>query len=246
MTGFARDTWNYFVLNLHMGRQFVFIISIVNAAFAVGLVLGLGYVVPAVDDATALFFITGTATQMVTTVSLVALPQNLSELKRDGRLDYFWTLPAAREAFIASLVLFVLVQAVPAIAVAVTFGAVRYDVALALDPWLLAAVPLSVLALGGVGITLAIISPHQQLTNAITQLVIFYVLFFAPVLVPNDRLPAALQAVGTLMPPSYVADAFRATLTDLPGTHLFRSLGMLSLFGAGSVALAAASVRRRS
>jgi hypothetical protein len=47
------------------------------------------------------------------------------------------------------------------------------------------------------------------------------------------------------MPPTYVADAMRAALTDLPGTHLGRSILVMAAFAVGSIALSAITVRRR-
>jgi len=103
-----------------------------------------------------------------------------------------------------------------------------------------------VLSLGGFGAAIAILSPRLQLTNAISQLSIFYFIFFAPVLLPRENLPTALQRTADLLPPTYAADAVRASLTDLEGTHLERSLLVLLGFAVASIAVAAASIRRRA
>jgi ABC-2 type transport system permease protein len=95
-------------------------------------------------------------------------------------------------------------------------------------------------------VLIAMLSPSFQLTNAITQMAIFYVLFFAPVIFPREQLPAALQYLGDFLPASHAADAIRATMTDLPGTHLARSLLVLAGFAAGSLALASMAARRRA
>ena len=47
------------------------------------------------------------------------------------------------------------------------------------------------------------------------------------------------------LPASHAADAMRATMTDLPGTHLMRSLLVMAAFAAGSLGLASAAARRR-
>jgi ABC-2 type transport system permease protein len=86
----------------------------------------------------------------------------------------------------------------------------------------------------------------MQLTNAITQLLIFYVLLFAPVLIPKEQLPEALQALAVIFPTTYAADAIRATVTDLPGTHLARSLLLLAGFAVLSLAASSIVVRRRA
>jgi len=233
------------MLHLRMTRQFIIVISVINLAFSVGLVALFSYLFPDVPGTTARLLVAGTATQMVVTIGLVVLPQYLSEAKHEGRMEFFFTLPISREAYLLSLVTIAVFHAIPALVFSVLIGTWRYDLSLSVSPWVLLVVPLAVLSLAGMGIALAVISPHMQLTNAITQLIIFYVLFFAPVLMPKEQLPAVLQHTADFLPPTYAANAFRATVTDLPGTHLFRSLLVMAGFGAGSLALAATSVRRR-
>jgi ABC-2 type transport system permease protein len=242
---FARQYVELLRLNFRMYRQFVVMITVINVAFAVGLVIGFSYLIPDIDETTAAFVVTGAATQMIVTVSVVALPQNLAESKQQGLLEYIFSLPVSREAYLLSLVTFVLIQAIPAIVFAIVLGAWRYDFALDVSPAVLLVVPLGVLSLAGVGATMAILSPHTQLTNIATQVIIFYVLFFAPVLLPSERLPEGLEVLASVLPPTYVADGMRATLTELPGTNLWRAVGVMAGFGAGSLALTAAMVRRR-
>jgi ABC-2 type transport system permease protein len=232
-------------LNFRMYRTFVVFVGVINVAFAVGLVIGVGYLIPNVTDETAAFLVTGAATQMIVTVGVVALPQNLAQAKQEGLLEYLFSLPISREAYLLSLVTFTLAQAVPAIAFAVALGAWRYDFALDVSPLILLVIPLGVLSLAGVGVGMAILSPHMQVTNIATQLIIFYVLFFAPVLLPREQLPQFLQWVATALPPTYVADGVRGTLTDLPGTNTWRALGMMAAFGCGSLGITVMSVRRR-
>ena len=232
-------------LSIRMSRSMIWFISMVNVAFAVGLVVGFGYVIPDISRTTALFLVTGTATQMIVTVALVALPTSIAEAKRDGRLEFLFTLPISREAYLLAQMTFVFLLSLPAIVFAVGLGAWKYGFALELSPWVLVAVPLATLSLAGLGVLIAVLSPHFQLTNAITQLAIFYVLFFAPVIFPREQLPAFLQHVGDFLPASHAADAMRATMTDLPGTHLLRSLLVMAAFAAGSLGLASAAARRR-
>ena len=183
---FLRHAWQ-------VSRDFVWFIGMVNLAFAVGLVLGFGYLIPDVSETTALFLVTGAATQMLVTVGLVFLPQQIAQAKSEGRLDYYWTLPVSRDAFLLAQVTFALLLALPAVAFALALGAWKYGFTLDLDPLIVVVIPLGVLSLAGFGIAVAVSSPHMQLTNAFTQLMIFYVLFFAPVIFPKENLPEVLQ-----------------------------------------------------
>ncbi|MCC7365666.1 MAG: ABC transporter permease [Dehalococcoidia bacterium] len=232
-------------MRFQMMRNEMMIFGIIQVALSVGLVLGLGYIVPDVSDTTALFLTTGTATQAIVTIGLVATPQILAMEKQEGRLEYMLTLPISREAYILAQITYVAAMALPGVVIAVALGAWHYGFGLDVSPLVLLVIPLAILSLAGVGIAMATLSPHQQLTNALTQLIIFYVLFFAPVIAPKEQLPEVLQRVSVVMPPTYAADAIRASLTGLPGTHLARSLIVMAGFAAASTALASLSLRRR-
>lgn len=228
-----------------MSRDGLPTIIMVQVLFAVGLILGFGYFIPDISEVQALFLVTGTAAQTVVAMGLVMLPQHLSDEKAQGRLEYMLTLPVSREAYLLSYVGYVAMLSLPGTVLAVLFGAWHYDLSLSVQPVVAVAAVLAVFSLAGVGVTMAILSPYQQLTNMLTQLVIFYVLLFAPVLVPREYLPGALQAVSVYLPPTYVADAMRGSLTDLPGTHLGRSLLVMTGFAFASVALSSYVIRRR-
>jgi ABC-2 type transport system permease protein len=232
-------------IQLRSMRGEIWFIAMVQIVLSTGLVVGFGFIIPDITDRTAAFMITGTATQSITTVGLVMLPQMLAQSKEEGRMEYYLTMPISREAYLGSLITVVALMALPGVAFCLTFGAWHYGISLSLEPAFLLVVVLGVVSMAGVGVAMAVYSPHQQLTNALTQLIIFYVLFFAPVLMPREQLPWLLQQTAHIAPPSYVADGVRATITDLPGTHLGRSLLMMAGFAAASLSLSAAAIRRR-
>ncbi len=230
------------LLSLRQGAVFV---TMVQVVLTVGLVLGYGYLIPDISETAALYVTTGAATNATVTIALVVLPQFLAQAKQEGRMDFMLTLPISREVYLLSQVATTMILATPGTILAVAFGAWHYDLSLDVSPWLPVVIVLGIASLAGVGVTVVMLSSHFQVTNAITQLVIFYVVFFAPILLPKEQLPELLQTVSTVMPPTYAADAMRASLTDLPGTDLYRDLVVLSGFALVSLTLSAASIRRR-
>lgn len=227
-----------------MRGEFAFIMMI-QLVLTLGLVLGFGYIIPDISETTATYLVTGAATQSFVTVGLVMLPQFIAQAKDDGRLDYFMTLPIVRELYLLAQLTVVAILALPGAAIAVVFGAWHYGFSLQVDPLVVIVMLLAVLSLAGIGVAIAVAIPHVQVVNAITQLVIFYVLFFAPVILPKEQLPSILQHIADFMPPTYAADAVRGSLTSLPGTHLARSILVMSGFAAASMALGSIMIRRR-
>ena len=232
-------------MQLRSMRNELWFAAMIQAVLSLGLVIGFGFLIPDVSETTALFLVTGTATQAFVTIGLVMLPQLLAQAKEAGRIEYFLTLPISREAYLLALVTVVALMALPAVAFTIVLGAWHYDLSFTFEPAFIAVAVLAVFSLAGVGVAMAVYSPHQQVTNALTQLIIFYVLFFAPVLLPKEQLPEVLQFTSNFAPPTYAADGVRATLTDLPGTHLARSLWAMTGFAAGSLALSSVAMRRR-
>jgi ABC-2 type transport system permease protein len=242
---FARQYRDLVSMELRSMRGEVPMVAIIQLAFTLGFILGFGYLVPNMTEMTAIYIITGTATQGIVTVGLVLLPQLLAQSKHDGRLDYYLAMPISREAYLVALISVVGLMALPGVIFCLAFGAWYYDIALQLQPLFGLVVLLGIASLAGVGIAMAVYSPHQQVTNAATQLIIFYVLFFAPVLMPREQLPALLRETARFAPPAYAADAVRATVTNLPGTQLGTSLAGMAIFALGSIVLSAIAIRRR-
>ena len=115
-------------------RDDVMMISVIQIALAVGLVLGMGYLIPDISEASALFLVTGAATQSFVTMGLVMLPQMLSQSKAEGRIEYFLTMPISREAYLLSLITVVAITSLPGVAFTLAFGAWHYGLTLSLEP----------------------------------------------------------------------------------------------------------------
>lgn len=242
---YARQFGLLMGVQLRTMRSDFWFVMIIQASFALGLVLGIGYLIPGITKETATYLTIGAATQMFVTVGLVMLPNFIAEAKQVGRLEYFLTLPIGREAYVFSMLTVVAAMALPGVVLTLVLGWARYGIGYAVDPTVVVVGLLATLSLAGVGVALAMLAPNQPVTNSFTNLIIFYVLFFAPVLVPSSQLPWVLQKTALVMPPTYAADAMRATLTDLPGTHVGSSLLILTAFTIGSLGLSAAMIRRQ-
>ena len=85
----------------------------------------------------------------------------------------------------------------------------------------------------GHGVVIAIYSPHLQVTSSTSNPTLFYVLFFAPVIVPREQLPELLRTISLEMPTTYAADAASASPTNLPGTNLGKAMGSMTPAGPG-------------
>ena len=240
-----RDYYHLTKIQLLGMRSAFFIVSVVNVGFIAGFVYGFGFLFGEVPESAALYITVGSATNALIVGGLVMLPQFIAEAKDQGRLDYIRSLPVSREAYLLANITVIAALVLPGIGLALLTGATRYGISFDVSPLILVVIPLAALSCAGLGIAIAMLSPKMQLTNALTQLFIFYAIFFAPVMMPAENLPTALQTTSRFLPPGYAADAMRATLTDLPNTDLGSSLLAMTAFTVLSLAGASMAIRRR-
>ncbi len=76
---------------------------------------------------------------------------------------------------------------------------------------------LLLIALTGVfvGYAIAFGAPKPQLAHLATQIIVFLIMLFSPVIYPIEQLPDWLATLHRGLPIKYMADLSRGTLTDL-------------------------------
>jgi ABC-2 type transport system permease protein len=187
----------------------------VQIGIAFGFVYGMSYFYPVITPDIAKYLTTGAPTIILLTVGLVLVPQITAGARTEGTFDYIWSLPVPRMAHIAADVTNMFGTTLPGIILAVVLGAIRFDFSLDISPLIIPAVILISLSGSFVGYSMAFAVPKPMMVNVLTQIIIFIVMMFSPVMYPVSQLPGWLQAIHKVLPIQYMADLTRGTLTDL-------------------------------
>lgn len=222
------------------------LIVIIQAALAAGIIIGFGFLIPAIDPASALFLSSGAPTVLLLTVGLVIAPQGVSRARATGAFDYQRALPVARPLLlIVDLVVWALI-ALPGVAVALVVAWWRYDVDFSFDWPLLAIVSLLVTTMGtAVGYSIAVSFP-PMLAQLISQVLVFFVLLFSPITFSEEQLPAWFRMVHDLLPIRAAADLMRAGIASEAFASNARDLCVLLLWTVlGLLVTTRALMRRR-
>lgn len=228
-------------------RQATFLplMVVVQVFMAVATVIGYGLLVGDPDPATALFLATGAPTVTLITIGLVITPQLLSQSRTEGSLDWMRTLPVPRSTFLVSDLLVWTLLALPGMVLGVVAGVLRYDIDLSPAPWLVPGALLVSLTAAAVGYAMAsLLAP--ALAALMTQALVFVVLLFSPVSYPAERMPVWLQTAHEWLPIEPMAQLVRAGLVSDAFALPTRSLVVLLVWCAASVAGAIWALRRRA
>ena len=129
-----------------------------------------------------------------------------------GTLNFFATLPIQRYSLILASVISFLLLSLPSLLVTTLVGAFFLRIPLRLNLLVLLVIPLAAVPLAGIGAAIGVSASTQEETNSLVTLLSFIMLGMGPVIIPPDRLPDIMIALGRLSPATYAASALRQVL----------------------------------
>lgn len=244
MTG-ARQTLLLLQWQFRRQAQYLPPLVVVQVFMAIATIIGYGLLIGHPTDEVALFLATGAPTITLITVGLVMTPQQLSQARTEGSLDWMRTLPVPRASFLVADLLLWTLLALPGMVLGVVAGAVRFDVHLSVAPWLVPATILVSLTSAAVGYAMASLLP-PAVAMLLTQVLVFVVLLFSPVSYPADRMPSWLQTAHEWLPIEPMAQLVRAGLAQDAFSMPGRSLVVLVVWCVAAVTGASLALRRRA
>lgn len=155
--------------------------------------------------------------------SLNLVSGQLGWAKDEDELDYYVTLPVSSLQLLLGLVLVSIVAALPGSLIMLTLAAALVGVSLApIWWWLLPAALLSAAAIAAVGLVIGVWSTSGQHANVLANIATMLLVFVAPVHVPAEMLPGAMQTMRRFFPTGYAQDVLYTALTGqiTPATWL--------------------------
>ena len=200
-------------------RNQLVLIVIIQVLLALGIVYGLAFLFDEIDPTAALFLATGAPTLTLLIMGLSVVPQEVSQAKVTGRLEYLSSLPVPRLATLAADVTFWLLAQLPGTVLALVVASIRFDFGLRVGAAVVPAFLLVALTAACVGYAMAM-AMQPQVAQQLTSFISIGILLFSPINFPIERLPGALRAVHRVLPITYMADLVRWSLTGRFATQI--------------------------
>jgi ABC-2 type transport system permease protein len=210
---------------------------------SVGILLLLRGVVDEGSRSTSQQVVAGATVLVVAFVALNLLAQRFGLLRGSGALDHYATLPVPGAVVVLATAASYATFTLPGAVLTGVVGALLYGLPLA-HLWVLALVlPLAGASLAGVGACLGLLAPRPELATVAGQLGMSGVLFLG--IVPQDRMPAAVQVLRAVVPSTYATDALASSFDgQLDVGLLALNLGVCFVVAVLALALASAAFRR--
>jgi len=216
----------------------------VQVMIAVGFVIGISFFFPEISPMTAKFLTTGAPTLILLMTGLVLVPQMVALARKEGTFDYLWSLPVPRMVYVlADATVWILVS-LPGVILSLVIGATYHNFSLEVNPLVVPAFLLVALTGTFIGYAIAHGAPRPEIAHLLTQILVFAIMIFSPVVYPTEQLPGWISTIHSYLPIKYMADLSRGTLTNLDVNLplAFGVVGVWCLIGFGLTLLV---VRRR-
>lgn len=167
-------------------------------------------------------------------LSLISLPTHLATYREQGILRRLSTTPVPPVWMLAAQVIINLALALAALAIIVVAGTVGFGLGApkALGGFILALV-LSIAAMLAIGLWVAAVARTTGAAGAIGQLLLYPLLFFAGLWLPQERMPSVLEQVSQVTPLGASVHALQSSMlgTFPSAESLLVLVGWAAIFG---------------
>lgn len=208
---------------------------------SVGIMIMMRGVVDGGTEARAV--VAGSSVLVVAFVALNLLAQYFGQLRANGGLDHYATLPVPPAAVVLGAAGAYASFTVPGTVFTAVAGSALFGLPMSHLWVLVAVVPLAGAALAGLGAALGLLAPRQELATLLGQLGMSAALLLG--VLPAERLPEVVRWARDLLPSTYGVEALARSFDARPDwTVVALDLGVCAAVGVLSLAVATWAYRR--
>ncbi len=229
-------------LNLRLWLTSALVIQVLMSA---GMVYMYGFYFGEIPPEAQAYLVSGIPALALVPIGFVVVPNMIMQHKFRETYDYVWSLPVPRLSSAAATFTIATLLAIPGTALALWIAGFAYDVPLEVSWAVIPAVGLVSLMASSVGYSFGHAIPDPRVTNLLTNLVIFFVLLFSPIVVPIEFFPESWAAVHRVLPFWHMANVIRDALTTGFVENAAQSYAVLVAWAAGGWAVSAWIITRR-
>lgn len=210
--------------------QWLSIAIVIQILMGAGMAIMYGFYLGDLPEIAKVFLATGIPALALIPIGFVMVPNMVGQQRIAHTYDFLWSLPVPRLAAAASTFTVFTLIAIPGLAASLGVGVWNYGVDLRLSWALIPAVLLTSLMATSVGFGMAHAIENPVVVNFVTNMIIFFVLLFSPIVIPIAQFPDWLAGVHRVLPFYHMAVVIRAALSDGLVTDVTTSYVVLALW----------------
>ena len=218
---------------------------VIQVLMGAGMAVMYGFYLGEAPPAVGTFMASGVPAIALIPIGFVMIPNMVAQQRIARTYDFLWSLPVPRLAAAASTFTVFTLMALPGVAIALGVGAWNYNAQLSVSLMIVPAILLTSLMTTSVGFGMAHAVKNPVVVNFLTNMTVFFVLLFSPIVVPIAQFPDWLASVHRVLPFYHMAQVIRDSLTNGFVTEVGLSYAVLAAWTVGGWVVTAWVVGRR-
>lgn len=194
-------------------RTFLLITLVVQTLLGAGMGIMYGFFLGDIPPNGQVFLVSGIPALSLFPLGFVLVPSAIANHRFEETYDYIWSLPVPRLASAAATFTVYAVLSLPGMVLAVGLSSWVYGVTLTPSPMIIPATLLAAAMATSVGYATGHAVKNPRMVNPITNLMVFLVLMFSPIVVPIWQFPGWFAAIHRVLPFWHMANVMRDGLT---------------------------------
>lgn len=231
------------ILNL---RLFLVITLVVQTLVGAGMGIMYGFFLGDIPPIGQTFLVSGIPALSLFPLGFVLVPSVIADHRFEETYDYIWSLPVPRLASAAATFTIFAGLSLPGMLLAVGLSCWVYGVTLTPNLMIVPAVVLTAAMATSFGYAMGHAVKNPRMVNPLTNLMVFLVLMFSPIVVPTEQFPKWFGAVHSVLPFWHMANVLRDGLTIGLVEKVGTSYVVLTLWLIGAWVVTARVIARRS
>ena len=227
-------------------RLFLAITLVIQTLMGAGMGIMYGFYLGDIPPVAQTFLVSGIPALSLFPLGFVLVPLVIADHRWEETYDYIWSLPVPRLASAAATFTVFAGLSLPGMVLALVLSVWVYGVTLAPSLIFLPAVLLVAAMATSVGYAVGHAVSNPRMVNLLTNLVVFMVLMFSPIVVPISQFPDWFGALHRVLPFWHMANILRDGLTNGLVEHVSTSYGVLLMWLLGSWVVAGRVINRRA
>ena len=226
-------------------KSFLVATLIIQTMMGAGMAIMYGFYFGEMPDVAKTFLVSGIPALALFPVGFILVPQTIADHRWDDTYDFMWSLPVPRISAGAATFTVYMGVALPGAMVALLVSSLVYGVQLEPSLRVVPAVLMATVMATSVGYAMGHSVKRPEFVNLLTNLLIFTILLFSPLVVPIEFFPEWLQSAHRVLPFWHMANLVRDGLAPALVEGVAPSYLIALAWTVGSMVIAGRVIARR-
>ena len=228
---FLLETWIFFNIGIKQQKTLILITSLFSMVIPLGVIIMVCMMPVEIDNETAIIYISGNMVTSISNLCITTLAQILIGIRSRHGFEHMATLPISKWSPLIGYLSSSAVSTLPALIVMPIIGQIVFGVKVNINAIVILLIVLGVVIMAGIGAIIGTCSDNYQVSETISMIMMFFVMFATPVYYSIEKLPVIIQLFQRTLPFTYILEAIRyVMLYGLANEMVNRNIVILFIY----------------